>query len=1365
MTKIIKDPYKYEDINFEIRRALIKSKEGKIIFDEEVEFPEYFSDDSVNIVSSKYLCNEAKRKENSIKQMIDRVSETIAMWGMKDGYFKTEEDKQLFENKLKYYQIHQYFAFNSPVYFNCGLVDKPQTSACFILDIEDDMESIMDSVKMESIIFKGGSGTGINMSPLRSSKERVRGGGFASGPCSFWKIGDTAAGVVKSGGTLRRSAKLVCLDISHPDCMKFIQCKKLEENKMRALIDAGIQPEEGYEMSDAVFYQNTNISLVIPDDYMRSVEHNKEWWTRYVLDGEKCEKFNADLQLQEIAKLTWETGDPGLQFSDNINKWNTCANSGRIMSTNPCVTGDTMIYTVYDGPVPIKELADVGKDVLIYSFDKKSREVKISNGVHPRKTGEHLPVYKITLDDGTSFRATSNHKLVTRIGKEKEVCELSVGDSLMPIKLVRQKNDDINSYSCGETFKEHILLAEYKYDRKIDYNNGEVVHHEDGNHSNNKLDNIIVKTHSDHSRDHITENNPMQIWWPEATPQEKDRYRKNMSLAKSAENNGRYLGISNEEVKEHAINLTKQLNREFTIYDWYEYSKNNNVPEFKAMSKWRKINLNGGLTGLSKWAAYKCGKNILESSQRVKKVYYNMLEQGYNPEIINETVYVHRTCEKCGKDFIRHYYRRELCFCKSCSSKMSNIGKIIPQDQKDRIRANVKKIWNIEDGKENRRKSVIESTKNKAMACGNMLLFLNKEINREDWNSNKELLKDNGIKKFIQRDIIDKYWNNNWNTFITDCNNYNHKIVSVEFDGYEDVYNITTEKYHTFIIATNINEAFTSGIVSSNCGEFAFLNNSSCNLASINLLKFFSIDDNNNILFDSELFEDVVNTVIIGQDILVDRSSFPNRKITNNTHNFRPLGLGYSNLGALLMWLGLPYDSDESRNITSLLTALLTGYAYKTSNELSTILQNFQKFEENEEPFYKVLNQHNYYIRKQLDKISTTFNIKKDIVGKLANDAKNIWDHIINLVDAKSGFRNSQVTLLAPTGTISFMMDCVTKGIEPEYSLISYKTLSGNEGATIKIVNSIVKDSLYNLGYTKNEVDSLCDELHSLGHFENSEILKKEHLPIFDTAVSPKGGSRCINYMGHVKMVAAAQPFLSGAISKTINMHNSVTPHDIYNLFKFAWGEGLKGITVYRDGSKTFQPLNKTDQKKSVKKENKYDIATRKKLPDDRPGNIHKFSIGSTKGYLMTGSYKDGSLGEIFLTVAKQGSTLSGLLDSLAIMISTCLQYGVPLKDIVSNLIYSKFDPSGITSNRDIKFTTSIVDYIARFLGLRYLSEEEKFQLGLTKQKPKETKKVRLINPKFESSAPSCEVCGGIMQRLGTCYNCNNCGANTGSCG
>jgi ribonucleotide reductase alpha subunit len=1362
------DPY--EGINLTERRALIKDKNGDIIFDEIVEFPDFYSDTAVNIVSNKYLCNEAKHKETSIKQMIDRVSNAIANDGLKDGYFGNDFDDNdgyyEFLYKLKYYQMNQYFTFNSPVYFNCGLSDKPQNSACFILDIDDDMESIYESIKLESFIFKHGSGSGMNMSRLRSNKEKVRGGGFASGPTSFLKSADTSAGVIKSGGTLRRSAKLVCLNIDHPDILDFVYCKEREEKKLRILKKAGLEPLPGYELSDEVFFQNTNISLTISDEFMRTVENDGEWWTRYILNGEKFEKFNSRELLKQISELIWRTGDPGFQFSDTMNRWNTCKNTGDILSTNPCVVGDTLIATTCGRAIPIKDLAESGDDILVYTVDTRTNEIKICKGIHPRKTGFSMPIYKITLDDGTILRTTHNHKLILRNGKTIEVKDLNIGDSLMPFNMRKQKNGDYNSYLFGKTFKEHKLLAEYKYGRRISYKNSEIVHHKDGIHENNTLDNIVVKNNSDHSKDHISDNNPMKVWWPQATDQEKIRYKNNMSKAVSGENNARYMGISNEEIKQHAIKLTEKLGRAFTTYDWRQYAKENKLPEFRVMSKWRKIHLNGSIIGLSKWAALKCNKIVLDCNQRIMHIYYNMLDQGYNPEIINGDVYIHKECEECGKDFIRHFHRRELCFCKSCSSRKANIGKIIPQKQKDKIKKTAKIIWNTEKGKKSRRESAIISTKNKALSCGNMLLFLGKYIDESNWDYNKDILKENGIKKFIQKKIIYKYWDN-WNDFIEDCKSYNHKVTNIEFDGYEDVYNLTADEYHIYAIVTNNTDNGMTGIMSSNCGEFAWHNNSSCNLAAINLMKFFTIDNEGNVLFDFLTYQDIIRTVITAQDILVSHSSYPSRKITLNTHNYRPLGLGYSNLGSLLMWLGLPYDSEESRNIASLLTAILTGTAYKTSNEIANKLGSFSKFEENRDSFYRVLKQHKESMHKLLGHSTSMLSKNMSLIDDLSGYVRTIYDDFGYMIDNEVEFRNAQVTLLAPTGTTSFMMDCQTKGIEPEFSLISYKTLSGNDGATIKIINQIVKDALENLGYNKSEVEDLCYELHSMEHFENSEILKEEHLPIFDTANTPKGGKRYIDYSGHVKMVAAVQPFISGAISKTVNMPKSVTVEEIYNLIIESWKLGLKGITMYRDKSKEEQPLNSFEKSKDNKCT--LEIPCKRKLPDTRKGEVHKFSIGSTEGYLMTGEFDNGELGETFLTVAKQGSTLSGLLDMLAIMISISLQHGVPLKSIVSKLMFSRFDPSGITSNSDIRFATSICDYLGRYLGNRYLSEKDKEDLGLKHDKKSEFdefEEITVINSITDNDgAPVCDCCGGMMQRVGTCFNCNNCGANSGACG
>lgn len=868
-----------EYAKFEKKLIEIRNKDGEIIFREEIEFPEGFDDSHAAIVASRYLCNNAKRKEKSLVDMIDRVTDEIVNWAEKDGYFDSKEDLSDFKYKLKYYQLNGYFAFNSPVYFNVGLTAKPQTSACFILDIQDNMESIFNLAKLESIIFKHGSGSGVNMSTLRSSKETVSRGGFASGPISFLKAHDIVAGVIKSGGTLRRSAKLVCLDDSHPDIEDFICCKDKEEEKLRAIANAGIKPTSGYDLTDEVFYQNTNISVRLSNRFMKAAERNEEWSLVYVnSDGIYKTTKARDLLLQ-IAEHAWKTGDPGVQFSDTMNTWNTVLNDGEIKASNPC-------------------------------------------------------------------------------------------------------------------------------------------------------------------------------------------------------------------------------------------------------------------------------------------------------------------------------------------------------------------------------------------------------------------------------------------------------------------------------------------------GEFVFINNSSCNLASINLLKFFP--DKDNFRFDT--FIDVIRTMIIAQDILINNSSYPSKEIEENSRNYRPLGAGYTNLGALLMFLGLPYDSDEGRNIASLLSALETGVAYLTSNDLAEKLGSFEYFERNKTSLYRVMNKHIDSVNKLIDNNNGIFeNLKQEVM--------NVWNKLKDLVNDQKAFRNATVTLLAPTGTISSLMQAATTGLEPEFSLVRYKTLSGSDGAVLKFVNPIIEESLKNLEYSKNDIHEIIEYIKENGHLENCKNLKKEHLPIFDTAIVPKGCSRIIDYMGHVKMCAAIQPFISMAMSKTINMPNSATVQDVYKLYIKAWKMGLKGITIYRDGSKSFQPLS-AETKKEEPKVEFYSGIHRRKLPDDRPAHRHKFRVGNVEGYLAPGLYPDtGELGEIFIDLTKEGSTLSGFADALATIVSISLQYGVPLKDFVKKMMFLRFEPAGFTSNPDIRSCASIVDYIFKYLGMHYLSVEDRQELGLMPKQITDnglekitreiTKKIAIEN----DAAPTCPECGSVMRLLGSCWTCISCAWNEGSCG
>jgi len=862
-----KNPYR--GIQWVKSKPQITDKEGKVIFEKEVEFPDYFREQDIKIVASKYLCNAAKKEETSLKQMIDRVGDTITEWGIADGYFSTEEEAEDFRYRLKYYQVRQYFAFNSPVYFNVGLIDNPQASACFILSVEDDMNKITDWLKNEAVIFKNGSGSGANLSNLRGTNEKVRGGGTASGPVSFLKGTDVFAGIIKSGGTLRRSAKLACLDMNHPDILNFINCKDKEELKMKILRDAGIQPESGYEMSDEVFLQNTNLSVRINDDFIKSVKMNGEWKTLNRLDGSVHKTHKAKELLEKIAEHAWKTGDPGVQFHDNINKMNPVIADGEIVASNPC-------------------------------------------------------------------------------------------------------------------------------------------------------------------------------------------------------------------------------------------------------------------------------------------------------------------------------------------------------------------------------------------------------------------------------------------------------------------------------------------------SEFMFLNDSSCNLASINLKKFMKADEP----FDIVTYHDVVRTALLAQEILVDRASYPIEGIERNTKKYRPLGLGYSNLGALLMSQGYAYDSDEGRDLAALITSLHQGCAYLESKIITNKVGAPKWWtNKNKRGMYSVLNSH----------YDSLLNIQdaRDLFGDIKTASILIWQEILK---DDNPVRNAQVSVLAPTGTTSFLMGCDTFGIEPEFALVKFKTLSGSDGAIIRTVNQTVKEALRKLDYSEDTIEYITGKISEGMPIEHMLEIGREDMAVFDTAMSPEKGTRCISYMGHLKMMAAVQPFLSGAISKTVNLPNTATVEDIYNIYLQAWELGLKSVALYRDGSKTTQVLTtgaKSGKVEEIKKENGF----RKRMPDDRSGATHKFVINhNVKGYLTANVYDDGELGEFFVTMAKDGSTLKGLMDSLATITSIALQHGVPLKVLVKKMIHRKFEPAGFTNNPKIRSTTSLVDYMFKWLGHKFLSPEDLEELGLIKAVDVAVE-TDVTDKPFSISANPCPECGALMKRLGSCEHCGECGFNGGACG
>jgi ribonucleoside-diphosphate reductase alpha chain len=551
----------------------------------------------------------------------------------------------------------------------------------------------------------------------------------------------------------------------------------------------------------------------------------------------------------------------------------------------------------------------------------------------------------------------------------------------------------------------------------------------------------------------------------------------------------------------------------------------------------------------------------------------------------------------------------------------------------------------------------------------------------------------------------------------------------------------------------------TSRINASNpCSEYMFLDDSACNLASLNLMKFVTPGGQ----FDVEAFRHAVDTVIMAQEIIVDNASYPTEKIAENSHNYRPLGLGFANLGALLMSFGIPYDSDQGRDYAGAITAVMCGQAYLTSARIAGAVGPFAGYPRNEEPFLGVIRMH----RDAVNRINA-----RHIPADLYQGAAKCWQDALDL-GQRAGYRNAQVTVIAPTGTIGFMMDCDTTGIEPDLALVKYKKLVG--GGVIKIVNNTVPAALIKLGYTPEQVDAIVTHIDSTGTIEGAPHLKHEHLPVFDCSFRPQNGTRSIHYMGHVRMMAAVQPFISGAISKTINMPEESTSEEIMDAYIESWRLGLKAVAIYRDNSKRTQPLSSAAGKNEKKAAAAPPTQTvekvvyrplRRKLPDERQSITHKFSIGGHEGYITVGMFEDGQPGEIFITIAKEGSTISGLMDTLATVVSYSLQYGVPLKFLVDKFSHVRFEPSGWTGNPQIPYAKSIPDYIFRWLGLKFLGPEyaiteagETTTLRPTEPDPQQD----LPFAPVAADAPICAECGSIMTRNGSCYKCGNCGGTSG---
>ena len=1186
-TEAGKDPF--DLVAWERRSANISDKDGSAIFEQEdVEFPKEWSQNATNIVVQNYFRGPVGDREQSIRQVIGRVVDTIDQWAKKDGYFRTEDDRAGFRDDLKHILLHQKAAFNSPVWFNVGIEPKPQCSACFINRVEDTMESILELARTEGMLFKFGSGTGTNLSALRSSRETLAGGGTASGPVSFMKGYDAFAGVIKSGGKTRRAAKMVILDAEHPDILDFIECKVNEERKAWALIDAGYDGSFTGAAYNSVFFQNSNNSVRVPDAFMRAVADDGEWQTRKVTgDREVVETHRARDLMRAIAKAAHVCGDPGMQFDTTINDWHTCPRTDRIYASNPCCfVGETEVITS-EGRIRIDALArmDENKLPMAVTHDPVTRLPVLRRIRKAWKAGKAVKLAEVVTEKGLHLRCTPEHQFYLRDGRAVPAGRLIPGQRLCKVGLSENKQRgcrDLLQHRTTERAPNGCSI----YSRWLwEQTHGAIpddhhIHHRNGVPNDDRVSNLELTHKTEHTRRHAQgENNPRFIDTPTATLIEVW-----------------------DEIEAARPGWTVTPTR------WNKHINDKGLHQLVA-----KANAEHGIRGMN---------------------------------------------------------------------------------------------WNEFAG----------------------------------WVDG-------------QRDLV------------------NDKVKSVRLIDVDPtaVYDLEVDEVHRFAVSS---PETTHGAVVSN-SEYMFLDDSACNLASLNLTRF---RDPKSGAFDIEAFRAAVRTMITAQEIIVGNASYPTKAIERNSHDYRPLGLGYANLGALLMSWGLPYDSDAGRAAAAAITALMTGEGYAQSARIARECGGpFEGFPRNRHEFLEVMGKH----RTEAHQLEDTNGGK----SPLQEAAAEAWDEAVRLGN-QYGYRNAQATVLAPTGTIAFLMDCDTTGVEPDIALVKRKKLAG--GGEIRIVNQTVPTALRKLGYDEADTTAILEYIEEHGTIEGADKLDPKDLAVFDCAFKPRKGNRSIHYRGHLKMVAATQPFISGAISKTINLPNEATVDEMEQAYIEGWKLGLKAVALYRNGSKRTQPLTTDERRTEPEREPDAGRPIRRKLPDERAAITHKFDIAGHEGYITAGMYKDGKPGEVFLVMAKEGSTISGFGDSFAQAISYALQYGVPLQVLVDKFSHQRFEPAGMTRNPDVRIAKSIVDYMFRWMATKFLSAKAQEEAGVNRPTARtepdkaepdeaadataepETAEETAVTPGYEmvndTDAPPCSDCGAIMIRSGTCYRCMNCGATSG-CG
>jgi ribonucleotide reductase alpha subunit len=1100
---------------------------------------------------------------------------------------------------------------------------------CFILSVEDTMPSILNWYVEEGLIFKGGSGAGINLSTIRSSKEPLGNGGEASGPVSFMRGADSSAGTIKSGGKTRRAAKMVVLNVDHPDVRDFIWCKAREEHKARVLRDSGFDMDLDGRDSISIQYQNANNSVRVTDEFMYAYENDGEFDLKAVLDGHIVERVGARELMREIAQAAWECADPGMQYDTIINDWHTTPESGRINASNPCFTGETLVHTD-KGLIRFDELARravAGETFGIYTHDATNPDapaetVTLSRHDAVMVTGTN-PIVRLTFSNGSQIRCTPNHRFWTAnrgwVAAEdlESTDEIRLLDRETPATAADRRlpvPTDVAAYAGKGDHSAPMILPE-KWDLEFAHLLGWLVG--DGSFSGNVISAIY------------------------GSAEDREAILPGHQGLFTQLNGGRQPKISVQENGTVQLRLSRRA-----LASFFEALGLKRVKAAKKDVPWSILQAPTDIVGAFLRGLFDADGTVVNQSAKATRYV------GLGSRSI---------------DLLRSV--QALLSSLGITSCIYANGKGGPSGFSYTGRDGVQRSYESSVGYDLR-------------------------VTGED------------IARFAALVGFQLPSKDARLTVVASAGTYRKarvsKLVSREDDGFALTYNLSEPKNHSYIV---------QGAIVANCSEYMHLDNSACNLASLNLLKFLGADG----VFDVEAFKHAVEVVFLAQEIIVGNSSYPTDKITKNAKDYRQLGLGYANLGALLMAQGQPYDSDGGRAWAAAITALMTGHAYRTSARVAQVLGPFAGYAKNREPMLRVMGKH----RQAVDEIDTSL-----VQASLLEAARKAWDETLQFGE-EHGFRNAQASVIAPTGTIGLLMDCDTTGIEPDLALVKTKKLVG--GGSMSIVNQTVPRALRRLGYADEHVQAILEYIAEHNSVKGAPALREEQYPVFDCAM----GDSPIHYMGHIRMMAAVQPFISGAISKTVNMPEAVSVEEVEKAYHEGWKLGLKALAIYRDNCKVGQPLSATKSSKasaSAPADSKGDrrvvadtgavlevdnAPVRRRLPRTRPSNTTSFRVGDIEGYLTAGSYPDDGLGEIFVKVSKQGSTLSGVMDAFALAVSLGLQYGVPLEVYVAKFSNMIFEPNGITDDPDIRITQSLVDYIARRLAIDYLDVESRQALGI----------------------------------------------------